>query len=75
MNPKKKSRRYRVSVSIHALDLAISRFTHSLAYTHLPCLSTAIEGDKVEFNIYWQVVLWVVDPFQLLQEAFLHQGR
>jgi hypothetical protein len=33
MNPKKKSRRYRVSVSIHALDLAISRFTHSLAYT------------------------------------------
>jgi hypothetical protein len=30
MNPKKKSRRYRVSVSIHALDLAISRFTHSL---------------------------------------------
>jgi hypothetical protein len=33
MNPKKKSRRYRVLVSIHALDLAISRFTHSLAYT------------------------------------------
>jgi hypothetical protein len=32
MNPKKKSRRYRVSVSIHALDLAISRFTHSLAH-------------------------------------------
>jgi hypothetical protein len=32
MNPKKKSRRYRVSVSIHALDLAISRFTHSLGY-------------------------------------------
>ncbi len=31
MNPKKKSRRYRVSVSIHALDLAISRFTHSFA--------------------------------------------
>jgi hypothetical protein len=30
MNPKKKSRRYRVSVSIQALDLAISRFTHSL---------------------------------------------
>jgi hypothetical protein len=30
MNPKKKSRRYRVSVSIHALDLAIYRFTHSL---------------------------------------------
>ena len=32
MNPKKKSRRYRVSVSIHALDLAISHFTHSLGY-------------------------------------------
>jgi hypothetical protein len=30
MNPKKKSRRYRVSVSIQTLDLAISRFTHSL---------------------------------------------
>ncbi len=30
MNPKKKSHRYRVSVSIHALDLAIYRFTHSL---------------------------------------------
>ncbi len=33
MNPKKKSRRYRVSVSIHALDLAIYRFTHSLGYS------------------------------------------
>jgi hypothetical protein len=33
MNPKKKSRRYRVSVSIHALDLAIYRFTHSLGCT------------------------------------------
>ncbi len=32
MNPKKKLRRYRVSVLIHALDLAISRFTHSLGY-------------------------------------------
>jgi hypothetical protein len=32
MNPKKKSRRYRASVSIQALDLAISRFTNSLAY-------------------------------------------
>jgi hypothetical protein len=32
MNPKKKSRRYRVSVSIHALDLAIYRFTHSLGW-------------------------------------------
>jgi hypothetical protein len=31
MNPKKKSRRYRASVSIQALDLAISRFTNSLA--------------------------------------------
>jgi hypothetical protein len=31
MNPKKKSRRYRASVSIQALDLAISRFIHSLA--------------------------------------------
>jgi hypothetical protein len=31
MNPKKKSRRYRASVSIQALDLAISRFTISLA--------------------------------------------
>jgi hypothetical protein len=31
MNPKKKSRRYRASISIQALDLAISRFTHSLA--------------------------------------------
>ena len=30
MNPKKKSRRYRASVSIQALDLAISRFIHSL---------------------------------------------
>jgi hypothetical protein len=30
MNPKKKSRRYRASVSIQALDLAISRFTNSL---------------------------------------------
>jgi hypothetical protein len=32
MNPKKKSRRYRASVSIQALDLAISRFTNSLGY-------------------------------------------
>jgi hypothetical protein len=31
MNPKKKSRRYRASVSIQALDLAISPFTNSLA--------------------------------------------
>jgi hypothetical protein len=31
MNPKKKSRRCRASVSIQALDLAISRFIHSLA--------------------------------------------
>jgi hypothetical protein len=38
MNPKKKSRRYRVSVSIHALDLAISRFTHSLDYLLLELL-------------------------------------
>jgi hypothetical protein len=46
MNPKKKSRRYRVSVSIPALDLAISLFTHSLALgqwvflTHNICYST-----------------------------------
>ena len=32
MNPKKKLRRYRFSVSIHALDLAICRFTHSFGY-------------------------------------------
>ncbi len=32
MNPKKKSRRCRASVSIQALDLAISRFIHSLGY-------------------------------------------
>jgi ABC-type maltose transport system permease subunit len=32
MNPKKKSRRYRASVLIQALNLAISRFTNSLAY-------------------------------------------
>jgi hypothetical protein len=31
MNPKKKSRRCRASVSIQALNLAISRFTNSLA--------------------------------------------
>jgi hypothetical protein len=31
MNPKKNSRRCRASVSIQALDLAISRFIHSLA--------------------------------------------
>jgi hypothetical protein len=30
MNPKKKLRRYRASVSIQVLDLAISRFTNSL---------------------------------------------
>jgi len=30
--PKKKSRRYQVSVPIQALDLAISRFTNSLEY-------------------------------------------
>ncbi len=30
MKPKKKSRRCRASVSIQALDLAISRFIHSL---------------------------------------------
>ncbi len=34
MNPKKKSRCYRASVSIQALDLAISRFIHSLGYTN-----------------------------------------
>jgi hypothetical protein len=33
MNPKKKSRRYRASVSIQALDLAISHFTNSLVHT------------------------------------------
>jgi hypothetical protein len=33
MNSKKKSRRYQASVSIQALDLAISRFIHSLAGT------------------------------------------
>jgi hypothetical protein len=32
MNPKKNSRRCRASVSIQALDLAISRFIHSLDY-------------------------------------------
>jgi hypothetical protein len=32
MNPQKKSRRYRASVSIQALDLAISRFTNSLGF-------------------------------------------
>jgi hypothetical protein len=32
MNPKKKSRRCRASVSIQALDLAISRFIHSLGF-------------------------------------------
>jgi hypothetical protein len=35
MNPKKKSRRCRASVSIQALDLAISRFIHSLAWKDL----------------------------------------
>jgi hypothetical protein len=35
MNPKKKSRRYRASVSIQALDLAISRFTNSLACRYI----------------------------------------
>ncbi len=34
MNPKKNSRRYRASVSIQALDLAISRFTNSLVAEH-----------------------------------------
>jgi hypothetical protein len=33
MNPKKKSRRCRASASIQALDLAISRFIHSLGWT------------------------------------------
>jgi hypothetical protein len=33
MNPKKMSRRCRASVSIQALDLAISRFIHSLGYS------------------------------------------
>ncbi len=33
MNPKKKSRHCRASVSIQALDLAISRFIHSLGST------------------------------------------
>ncbi len=32
MNPKKNQRRYRFSFSIHALDLPIWCFTHSLAY-------------------------------------------
>jgi len=56
MNPKKKSRRYRVSVSIHALDLAISRFTHSLDYAHCKgfisngaCIMTVPNLDTDEF--------------------------
>jgi hypothetical protein len=55
MNPKKKSRRYRVSVSIQALDLAISRFTHSLAPTEtqegwpLLALETEANGDSWEY--------------------------
>jgi hypothetical protein len=46
MNPKKKSRRYRVSVSIQALDLAISRFTNSLALKYLH------EKDDGQFTKY-----------------------
>jgi hypothetical protein len=52
MNPKKKSRRYRASVSIQALDLAISRFTNSLVvkpnhitfHTILPKCTIPING-------------------------------
>jgi hypothetical protein len=40
MNPKKKSRRYRASVSIQALDLAISRFTNSLGFNNMVGLLT-----------------------------------
>jgi hypothetical protein len=48
MNPKKKSRRYRASVSIQALDLAISRFIHSLA-DNLCCLAGSGPGLRNRF--------------------------
>ena len=45
MNPKKKSRRCRASVSIQALDLAISRFIHSHDYiTGLLYRPTVLQG-------------------------------
>ncbi len=50
MNPKKKSRRCRASVSIQALDLVISRFTNSLAKRVLvDCrgLESALEAVRV----------------------------
>jgi hypothetical protein len=57
MNPKKKSRRCRALVSIQALDLAISRFIHSLAHTPPPpthCISH----------------LWTYDLYSTVHNAF-----
>ncbi len=42
MNPKKKLRHCRASVSIQALDLAISRFIHSLGSSTLDSLHTGV---------------------------------
>jgi hypothetical protein len=47
MNPKKNLRRCRASVSIQALDLAISRFIHSLAWN----LTFALKAD---FDIFYR---------------------
>jgi hypothetical protein len=46
MNPKKKSRRYRASVSIQALDLVISRFTNSLEYEYLINMRESPESES-----------------------------
>ncbi len=56
MNPKKKSRRYRVSVSIHALDLAIYRFTHSLALIKVHEYTDDLDPISLEyFTVYMTI--------------------
>jgi hypothetical protein len=48
MNPKKKSRRCRASVSIQALNLVISRFIHSLVYY----IGNLVDSPTLEFFDY-----------------------
>ncbi len=57
MNPKKKSRRCRASVSIQALNLAISRFIHSLGF------SRRSAADYIEPALLAEHILYCMDVF------------
>jgi hypothetical protein len=57
MNPKKKSRRCRASVSIQALDLAISRFIHSLGWwlaaAASPSAVVVVNSNSLALSIFY----------------------